>query len=161
MFDSYICTSLLEKIFSTTGTLIVFLFNNSSIFFMINIYSDEHQSALKYLKNTVANIWNVLIIAGDFNIRNRKWDLFYPFHSSYSNFLIEVTNFCELKLSSPIYQILTCYTDNSNDSNFVIDLIFLWLNLVEIDNHCILPKSWHSSDYVSLTINISIMEEFI
>jgi len=161
MFNSYIYTFLLERTFSTTGTLIVFLFNNSSIFLIINIYSNEHQLVLKYLKDIVANIWNVLIMVGDFNIRNRKWDLFYSFHSSYSNFLIEVTDFCELKLSSPIYQILTCYADNPNNSNSVIDLIFLWLNLAEINNHCILPKFWHSSDYVSLTINISIMEEFI
>ena len=37
---------------------------------MINIYSDDNQSALKYLKDTKANIQNVLIMARDFNIRN-------------------------------------------------------------------------------------------
>ena len=38
---------------------------------MINIYSDKHQLAFKYLKNTKVNICNVLIINGNFNIRNR------------------------------------------------------------------------------------------
>ena len=36
----------------------------------INMYSDLSQSALKYLKNTEANINNVLIMTGDFNIRD-------------------------------------------------------------------------------------------
>jgi len=56
MFDSHICASLLERIFLTIGTLIVFFLNNNSIFFMINVYSDEHQSTLKYLKDIAANI---------------------------------------------------------------------------------------------------------
>ena len=38
---------------------------------MINIYSGDHQSAWKYLKDTEANIWNTLIIAGNFNIRDK------------------------------------------------------------------------------------------
>jgi len=37
---------------------------------MLNVYSDDYQSALKYLKDTKVNLWNVLIIASDFNIRN-------------------------------------------------------------------------------------------
>jgi len=40
--------------------------------FLINVYSDDHQSALKYLKNTEINLNNVLIITGDFNIRDNK-----------------------------------------------------------------------------------------
>jgi len=38
---------------------------------MINIYSDDdNYLALKYLKNTETNIQNILIITGDFNIRD-------------------------------------------------------------------------------------------
>ena len=37
---------------------------------MINVYSDVNQSALKYLKNTEANVHNVLVIASNFNIRD-------------------------------------------------------------------------------------------
>jgi len=37
---------------------------------MINIYSDDNQTALKYLKDTEANICNVFIIASDFNIKD-------------------------------------------------------------------------------------------
>ena len=37
---------------------------------MINVYSDASQTALKYLKDTEANIHNILVMAGNFNIRN-------------------------------------------------------------------------------------------
>jgi len=67
-------------------------FNNSSIFFMINIYSDDNYLALKYLKNTKANIHNVLIIAGNLNISNNDYDPSYSFYSSYSNILVEIVS---------------------------------------------------------------------
>jgi len=37
---------------------------------MLNIYSDSSQSALKYLKDTESSIHNVIIMTGDFNIRD-------------------------------------------------------------------------------------------
>ena len=79
-----------------------FFANSSSIFFMINVYSNEHQLALKYLKNTRANLYNILIIASDFNIRNRDWDLSYSFHSTHSNSLTNITDLFNLKLLYPI-----------------------------------------------------------
>ena len=36
----------------------------------MNIYSDSSHSALKYLKDIEVNIDNVLIMTGDFNIRD-------------------------------------------------------------------------------------------
>ena len=80
---------------------------------------------------------------------------------THSNILIEITDFFNFKLSSLAHQILTQYTDNSNNSNLVINLIFLRLNKVEMNNHTILPNSQHLLDYTPLIINISIIEEFI
>jgi len=37
---------------------------------MINIYLDSDQSTLKHIKDTEANLQNVLIMTGDFNIRD-------------------------------------------------------------------------------------------
>jgi len=45
-------------------------FNNSIICFIINIYSNKQQLALKYLKDIEVNLNNVLIMMGNFNIRN-------------------------------------------------------------------------------------------
>ena len=49
---------------------LILFFNNSIICFIINIYSDEQQSALKYLKVIKTNLNNVLIVTEDFNIRD-------------------------------------------------------------------------------------------
>ena len=38
--------------------------------FLINVYSDNQQSTLKYLKNTEVNLNNIIIMTEDFNIRN-------------------------------------------------------------------------------------------
>ena len=43
----------------------------------------------------------------------------------------------------------------------VLDLVFLWPNLTEHNNHCIHTDWRLTSDYTSITINISIVEEYI
>ena len=53
------------------------------------------------------------------------------------------------------------YTDNPNDSNSVINLMFLWANFLEINNHSILPDLCSSLDYSPLTVNIIIENKFI
>ena len=45
--------------------------------FLINIYLDDHQSTLKYLKNTKISLNNVLIMTGDFNIRDLVIDFVF------------------------------------------------------------------------------------
>jgi len=41
---------------------------------MLNIYSDSSHMVLKYLKDIEVNIDNILIMTGDFNIRDSLWD---------------------------------------------------------------------------------------
>ena len=41
--------------------------------------------ALKYLKDTEVNIDNVLVMTGDFNIRDSLWDTDFPHHSAISD----------------------------------------------------------------------------
>ena len=128
---------------------------------MINIYSNDYQSTLKYLKNTKANLCNVLVIVVNFNIRDWDWDSFYSFYLVYSNLLLDIANLFDLKLSVPIQQVSTCYVDSFNNANLVTNLIFLYPNLSEIDNHQILPKLWYLLDYASLVVNIFIKEEYV
>ena len=65
---------------------------------MINVYSDNHQSALNYLKNTKANLYNVLIMASDFNIRDSDLDFSYPVYSVHSDTLLNIADLFDLKL---------------------------------------------------------------
>jgi len=91
----------------------------------MNIYSDFSHSALKYLKDSEANIPNLLIMTGDFNIHDSIWDSFFPHHSSISNDLIIIADSFNLDLSIPTDQVPTRYSDTVGKSNLVIDLMFL------------------------------------
>ena len=66
---------------------LISLFNNSVIFFIINIYLDKQQNILKYLKDIEVNIYNVLIITGDFDIRDNDFqcDITCNCHKSLHN----------------------------------------------------------------------------
>ena len=153
--------SLWKDIFNHKDVYCFLSFNNGNIFFMINIYSDNPHSALKYLKDTEANLHNVLVMASDFNIRDSDWDLSYLFHSIHSNILFDIANLFSLKLSHSVQQVSMRYSDNDHDSNLVINLIFLYFMSIEINNNNIFPKLHYSSDHASLMVNISIIEEFI
>ena len=127
----------------------------------MNIYSDSSHSALKYLKDTEANINNVVLMTGDFNIRDSLWDLTFPFHSSISDDLIILADSFNLALSSPTNPCPTRYSNIPGESNSVIDLMFLCYNSSELDQHSILPESHLSSDHAPLIVTIPLSEEFI
>ena len=74
---SPLCFSLYKYIFNHRDISIISFFNQNNIFFLINIYSEFSQLALKYFKNTEVNINNVLIMTGDFNIRDSLWGTNY------------------------------------------------------------------------------------
>jgi len=91
----------------------------------MNIYSDSSQLALRYLKDTKVNILNLLVITGDFNIRDNLWDPLYPYHSFLSDDLFIIADCFNLNLSISTNWVPTRYYDNIQEANLVIDLIFL------------------------------------
>ena len=105
--------SLHKNILNHRDIFLIFFFINNNIFFLINIYSDLSQLALKYLKDTEIDISNILIIAGDFNIRNNFWDLLYLHHSVYSNLLIDITDSLSLGLLYLTNSVPTRYVNNN------------------------------------------------
>ena len=117
--------------------------------------------ALKYLKNTEVNINNVLIMTGDFNIRNKNWDSSYLHYSAHSDILTDIANSFELRLYFAIQQVLIRYADNSNNSNSVIDLMFFQPDLVKVNNYLILPELQYLLDHAPLTVDRFISKEFI
>ena len=135
--------------------------NNNVYYYILNVYSDSSHSALKYLKDTKVNIDNIILMTGDFNIRDSLWDPSFPFHSSISDDLIIVADSFDLALSSPTNSCPTRYSDMAGESNSVIDLMFLWYRSSELDNHSILPESRLYSDHAPLSIDIPISEEII
>ena len=91
----------------------------------MNVYSNSSHSALKYLKNTETNINNLLIITGDFNIRDSLWDLSFPHHSSISDDLIIIADSFNLELLLLTNPVPTKYSNTAGESNLVINLMFL------------------------------------
>ena len=132
--------SLYRNIIDFRDILLVLFFNNNNIFWLMNVYSDFSYSALKYLKNTEVNIRNLLIMTGNFNIQDSLWDPSFSHHSSISDNLLIIADSFNLNLSILTNQVLTRYSDNANNSNSVIDLMFLWCNLFKLDNHSIHSK---------------------
>ena len=53
---SFLCFSIHKDIIDHRDILLTSFFNNSDIYWLMNVYSDTSHSALKYLKNTEVNI---------------------------------------------------------------------------------------------------------
>ena len=122
---SALCFLLCKDILNHRDVSLIFFSNNNICYYIMNIYSDSSHTALKYLKDTEANIDNVVLITGDFNIKDSLWDPSFPFHSSISDDLIMIADSFNLTLSSPTNPCPTRYSDIAEESNFIIDLMFL------------------------------------
>ena len=136
---SSLCFSFRKNIINHHDILLTSFFNNYTIFWIINVYLDSSHTALKYLKDTEVNLLNLLIMAGDFNIRDSIWDLAFPYHSTFCSDLMIVADSFNLELLSPTHNVPTRYLDLDNSSNSTIDLMFLQSGLMELNSHFIHP----------------------
>jgi len=152
---------LCKDIFNHRDVSLISFSNNNTCFYILNVYSDSSHTALKYLKDIEVNINNVVLMTGDFNIRDSLWDSSFPFHLAISNNLIIVVDSFNLALSSPTNSCPTRYSETARESNSVINLIFLCYDSSELDQHSILLESRLSSDHASLTVIIPLSEEII
>ena len=131
--------SLHKDIINHKDILLASFFNNNDNFWIINIYSDSSHFALKYLKDSEANIQNLLIMTGGFNIWDSIWNLSFPHYFSISNNLIIIADSFNLDLSVLTNSVPTRYPDTIGELNSVINLMFLQSGLTELNNHSIHP----------------------
>ena len=121
IFDFIFAQTLL-----TIKTFYLHLFSTTiTSFRLMNVYSNSSHSALKYLKDTEVNILNLLIMTGNFNIKDSIWDPSFSYHSTISDDLIIIVDSFNLDLLIPTNQVSTRYFDIVGKANSVIDLIFL------------------------------------
>ena len=116
---SSFCFSLWKDIINYKDILLTSFFNDNIIFWIMNIYSNSSHSTLKYLKDTEVNITNLLIMTGDFNIRDIIWDLSFPHHSAISNDLMILADSYNLDLSIPTHQISTRYSHHRRKHHLI------------------------------------------
>ena len=135
--------------------------NDHVLYFIMNIYTDSSHSALKYLKDTEVNIDNVLVMTGDFNIRDSLWDNSFPHYLSISDNLLIIADSFNLALSSPTNPCPTRYSDMAGESNSTINLMFLQYGSNNINQHSIHPDWCLTSNHTPLSIIISIVDEIV
>ena len=106
--------SFCKDIIDHRDILLTSFFNNGELFWLMNVYSDSSYSTLKYLKDTEVNLHNLLIMMGNFNIKDSLWNSFFPHHLSISDDLTILADSLDLSLSITTNQVPTRYTDNAN-----------------------------------------------
>ena len=153
--------TLWSDIINHTDILLISFTSNHSQYFILNIYSDSFHSALKYLKDIKVNIDNVLVMTGNFNIRNSLWDPSFPYHSSISDDLLLIADSFQLALLMHTNPYSTRYSDIAGEVNSTIDLMFLRYRSTELNQYSIHPDWWLTSDHAPLSITVPIVDETI
>ena len=124
--------------------------------FLINIYSDSNQTALHFLQQNTVNLDNAVIITGDFNIRDSDWDPHTHHHSIHTDDLLTIADSLGLEFSSPLNPGPTRYADNPQDSNSVLDLVFIPPDNIGFSKNILYPEIQKPSDYILVTMEIGI-----
>ena len=153
--------SLCRDIINHRDILLISFFFNNVCSFIMNIYSDASHSTLKYLKDTEVNINNLLIMTGDFNIRDWLWNPSFSYHSSISDNLFILVDSFNLVLSIPTNPVPTRYSNTTGKSDSVINLMFLYSSSSKLNNHTIHLEWQLTSDHAPLMITIPIAEELV
>ena len=83
------------------------------------------------------------------------------FYSSHSNTLFDVADSFSLEISKSTENLPTRFFGNYQDSNSILNLVFLQSFLLEFNNHYIYPDLRLLSDHAPITINVSISDEYI
>jgi len=67
---SRLCFALRRDVIDHCDILLLSFFNRNKCHFLMNVYSDNHQSTVKFMLDQVINIPNLLYMGGDFNVRD-------------------------------------------------------------------------------------------
>ena len=151
--------SLRKDLINHRDISVIDFHNGQNVNFIINVYSDSNQTALRVLQNNIRNIRNTVIMTGDFNIRNSDWDPNIQYHSIHTEDLMFIADSLDLELATPINPGPTRFADNQHDTNSVLDLVFMNPNNPGFNKHILNPDIRLPSDHVPLIIEVGIKEE--
>jgi len=97
-------------------------------------------------------------MTGNFNIRNSNWNPNFHHHSIYADDLITIADSLDLELSLPLNLGSTRFASNPQDSNSVIDLIFLLPNNRRFGQHTLHSNIYKPSDHILFIIETNIIK---
>jgi len=152
--------SLRRDITNHHDILLLSFFNRGECYLLMNVYSDDCHSAVKFMLDQIIDIPNLLYMGGDFNIRDAKWDLFVSSYPAAGQALIDLADSLGLVCSLLELSVPTHYLDTNSHTNSVIDLIFLDMSYAQV-LHCIEPDLRWFSDHLPLLVNTLILPENI
>ena len=95
-------------------------------------------------------------MTGNFNIRDSNWDSHAHHHSIHTDNLLTIADSLGLEFSPSLNPDPTRYADNSQDSNSVLDLVFIPPDNIEFGKNILYPEIWKPSDHVPVTVEIDI-----
>jgi len=106
-------------------------------------------------------VTDMVIMIGDFNIRDSDWDPNTHHHSMHTKDLLTIADSLGLELSPPINPRPTRFTDNRQNTDLVLDLVFLAPNNTGFGKHILHPEICKPSNHIPLLIKVGIREENI
>ena len=112
--------SLRRDIVDYCDILLLFFFNRGECYFLMNVYSDNHHSAIKFMLDQIIDIPNLLYMSGDFNIRDAEWDLSVSSHPAAGQALVDLADSLGLMCLLPELPVPTHYSDTDSHANSVI-----------------------------------------
>ena len=128
--------------------------------FLMNVYSNDRHSAVKFMLDQIIDIPNLLYMGGDFNIRDAEWDSSISSHPAAGQTLMDLADSLGLVRSLPELPVPTHYSDTDGHANSVIDLIFLGMSCAQVLHH-IEPDLRRPSDHAPLLVDLPISPENI
>jgi len=153
--------SLRKDLINHCNINVIDFHNGQDINFIINMYSDSYQTALHVLRNNTRNLGITIVMTGDFNIRDSDWDPNIQYYSIHTEEFMSIADSLDLELAMPVNPGPTRFTDNQQDSNSVLDLVFMNPNNSGFNKHTLNPDICLPSDYIPLIIEVGIKEENI
>ena len=124
--------SLRRDVVDHHDILLLFFFNREECHFLMNVYSDDCHSAVKFMLDQIIDIPNLLYMDRDFNIRDAEWDPSVSSHSAAGQALVDLADSLGLVRSLPELPVPTHYSDTDGHANSVIDLIFLGMSCAQV-----------------------------
>jgi len=124
--------SLRRDVVDHHNILLLSFFNRGECHFLMNVYSDDRHSAVKFMLDQIIDIPNLLYMGGDFNIRDAEWDLSVSLYPVADQALVDLADSLSLVCLLPELPVPAHYSDTNSYANSVIDLIFLGMSCAQV-----------------------------